>query len=175
MARARRFRGQVQTNRRRVSWALGPNGILSPASTAVSLFPVGSQAIVDDLTLVRTRGELLLILLTSSTAQGGFQFAFGLCNVTENAFSVGGVSAVPAPLDDIGWDGWFFHTQGALKSPSGTIADMGSDRTLRVPIDSKAMRKLHGTDIIIGVLQVVEVGVATMHAELRTRLLDKLP
>ena len=175
MARARRFVGQGRTPRRRVSWSPGPNGILSPASTAVSLFPTGSQAVVDDLTLVRTRGELLLVLLTSSIAQGGFQWAFGMCVVTDNAFTVGGVGAVPAPLLDIAWDGWFFHSQGALKSPSGTIADMSSARVLRVPIDSKAMRKLHNTDVVIGVLETVEVGTATMHAELRSRLLDKLP
>ena len=177
MPRSRSFRSTRagSTARRRVSWSLGPTGILSPASSVVSLFAGGGQATLDDLTIVRTRGELLLSLLTAAAPQQGFQWAFGMCIVSENAFNAG-VASVPAPLADGSWDGWFVHHQGSLKSGTATPAQEASDGTVnRLIIDSKAMRKLHQSDFVVGVLETVEAGTATMHAELHTRILSKLP
>ena len=174
MARGRRFRsyGDGKSLRRRVTWSAGPGGVLSPASSTVSLFPTAQQALVADLTLVRTRGELLVLLLSAAAAQQGFQFAVGICNVTENAFNAG-VAAVPAPLADVAWDGWLYHTQGTIKSfAAGTFSDIAA--AARIVVDSKAMRKTHQTDFIIAVLETVEAGTATAHFELHTRILDKL-
>ena len=147
--------------------------MLSPASSAVAIFAGGSQANLNDLTIVRTRGELLVFLLSAANPQEGFNFACGICNVTENAFGVG-VTAVPAPLTDINWDGWLWHYQGAVKAfAAATFSDIS--QSVRIVVDSKAMRKTHNTDVIVAVFETVEVGTATMHAELRTRVLDKLP
>ena len=159
--------------RRLVSWSLGPEGVLSPASTSASVFPSGTIANETDLTLVRTRGELLLSLLTSSGAQAGFQWAFGMCIVSENAAGVG-ATAIPSPVTDDFWDGWFLHVQGALKCVTATVVDGSRFSSARIILDSKAMRKLHFTDVVVGCFETVEVGTATMHAELRSRLLFKL-
>ena len=177
MARARRtsFPRRSGAGRRRVTWSRGPDGVLSPASSAISVFPTGSQALEDDLTVVRLRGELLLYLLTAAAAQQGFRVGFGICNITENAAGVG-ATAVPGPLADIAWDGWFVHWIGAVKSVDATPAADGAVGVgVRVVIDSKAMRKTHRTDVVTAVLEVEEVGTATMHAEFNSRLLDKLP
>ena len=126
------------------------------------------------LTIVRTRGVLSLILLTSAQAQGGFNGAAGLCVVSAKAAGIG-ATAVPGPLTEDDWEGWLWHQHFVLKSPSGTIADMGSARVLNFIIDSKAMRKIESDTALVGMIEVAEVGTATMHAELRTRVLLKLP
>ena len=177
MARGRHgsFQRRSGSGRRRVSWSRGPDGVLSPASTSVTIFPVGAQALTDDLTVTRLRGDLILLLLTAAAAQQGFRVGFGICNITENAAGVG-ATAIPGPLTDIAWDGWFVHWTGALKSTDATPSvNGGAGPSVRVPIDSKAMRKTHNTDVVTAVLEVEEVGTATMHAELNSRLLDILP
>ena len=172
--RRSRFPRSSGIRRRAVGWEPGPRGILSPASTASSLFGTTVVAIVDDITIVRTRGELLLLLLTSSVAQGGFDWAFGMCVVSQNAAGVG-ATAIPAPRTDDQWDGWFVHQMGALKSIGATVGTGLGGSQVRIPIDSKAMRKLGETDTIVAMLEVTEVGTATMHAELISRMLIKAP
>ena len=176
MARRRRF-GSVrggQSARRRTSWSIGPEGILSPASTAVSGFATGVGPSLPGLTIVRVRGELFLHLLTSSVAQGGFQWAAGLAVVTAKAFGIG-ATAIPGPFTDIEWDGWLWHSQGVLKGAGSTLSESLGGWVQRVEIDSKAMRKLPEETILVGMLETVEVGTATMHVELRSRVLVKLP
>ena len=174
MAHARHSRFQRNGARRRVSWSLGPSGTTGVLSaTGTSIFPVAAQALTDDLTLVRTRGRLLVQLITA-TASGGFQWAFGMCNVTENAAGIG-VTAVPDPLDDIAWDGWFVYETGQQISVDASPSEGAEGSQLFIVIDSKAMRKTHDTDVIVAVFAVTEVGTATMEANLMTRLLDKLP
>ena len=148
--------------------------MLSVSSSA--LFTTGQQLLVDGLTLVRTRGELLVQLLTSDGAggAGGFRWAAGICIVTENAAGVG-VTAVPSPITDLGWDGWLWHQLGNVRVQETTLLGQQLAATVRVPIDSKAMRKMRSLDFIIAAFQVVEVGVSTIEAHLETRMLVKLP
>ena len=161
--------------RRSTSWSAGPRGVTGTISASeVSIFGTGTQATVDGLTLVRTRGEILLSLDSGTAIDDGYQFAFGLCIVTENAFNAG-VASVPTPLTDIAWDGWLFHTQGNLKIASTTIENGLGTTNARIPIDSKAMRKFKNTDVMVGVLEVVETTTANMRAALESRLLLKLP
>ena len=177
MARPRGLRFQRTSGRgqrRRVSWGVGPEGVVSASASVVSIFPTGAQALLDDLTVVRLRGELLLQLRTAAAVLDGFQYAAGICIVTENAFGVG-VTAVPAPLDDIAWDGWFWHMQGTVRSITTTVVEGSRYSGDRVVVDSKAMRKLHQTDIVIAVVQTVETGDAVMQFDLWSRLLAKLP
>ena len=109
---ARRFspRGNSGSPRRNVSWAGGPQGSFGAISaTTVALMGNGTQALFDNLTIVRIRGELLLYITTAGgAADEGFRWSFGMCNVSENAFNAG-VASVPAPFTDIAWDGWMVH------------------------------------------------------------------
>ena len=172
MARRRSFRSDAQ--RRKMSWGVGPEGTLSISASTSTVFATGAQIAIADMTLTRTRGELLLFLQTASAALSGFQYAFGLCLVSQNAAGIG-ATAIPEPLTDLGWDGWFFHHQGALKSPATTIvSDLGA-QVVRIPVDSKAQRKVRETDVVVAVLETVETVSSIMHAELRSRILFRLP
>ena len=131
----------------------------------------------DGLTTVRIRGQMSVWLeVVTAVGDGFLEVGFGICNVSENAFGVG-ATAVPSPLDDIGWDGWMWHQ---LLSPVLGFSVTEGENTgplsqVRFDIDSKAMRKLKASDVTIGVGQVSgEVGTATLQFIADTRILDKL-
>ena len=171
MSRFQRTSGQ----RCKVSWAGGPRGVFQNVTAAqVTLFAVGSQANVDDLTLVRIRGELLVQISNASAVNSGFQWAFGMCVVSENAFGIG-ATAIPAPFTDIAWDGWMVHLQGSNFYDTLDLTANLAD-TVRVVIDSKAMRKTHATDVLCALLETHdEIGTASLDAHLVSRTLSKLP
>ena len=145
---------------------------------SVTLFPAQAQATLDDLTIVRTRGEILVFLSASIGALEGFRWGMGMCVVTDQAGSAG-VASVPRPLADMDWDGWFVHEQGTLRQAQAvttieSAANSGSSFA-RIRIDSKAMRKTHLSDRTIAVLEVdTEVGAANFEADMTTRILAKL-
>ncbi len=173
--RSRFLRTSGSGSRRRVSWGVGPRGAVNGvAADQTLLFNIGAEAIVDDLTLVRTRGQLIAWVDNSASVGSDIGVAFGICIVTQNAAGIG-VTAVPEPFTDLGWDGWLYHTQFHIGS-DGTETD-GSEFTARaIEIDGKAMRKLHNTDNILGVIQFHdEVGTFIGNARLETRMLFKLP
>ena len=174
MARSRSRRFPLTGVRRKVSWSGGPVGqtaILTATSTV--LFPNVAEAALDDLTIVRTRGQLMVQLITADAALAGFEWAFGMCVVSQNAAGIG-VTAVPDPLSDIAWDGWFVYETGFAVSADASPSEAAPGSQLAISIDSKAMRKMHLTDTIVGVFAVTEIGTATMQAALATRILVKL-
>jgi len=178
VARGSHFRSRLTSGagrRRKVSWSPSPSGQITGISISSSnLLGTNQQALLDDLTLVRTRGSLLVKLAADANVEEGFIWAFGLCNVTENAAGIG-VTAVPAPLTDIAWDGWFVHETGQCLQTTEVydVADPGISQ--RVQIDSKAMRKTHATDVIVGVFETLVVGTpSTLSMSFVGRMLDKL-
>ena len=178
MARSRgsRFPRTSGASRRRVSWQIGPTGsVTGVVTTSVVAFTAGVVAALDDLTLIRTRGELLVYLTVAGGASNeGFRWAFGMAIASENAFGIG-ITALMSPLTDLAWDGWFVHEQGSVITP-GTTLDGGISEQVRVKIDSKAMRKLHQTDSIYAVIETSEQGDgASLSAQLMSRMLVKLP
>ena len=184
--RSRGFRSPRVSRRRLTSWQVGPGNSTgqSVAATSSVLLGDGALAIEDGLTVVRIRGELLLTLLTSSAVAGGFAGAFGIGKTTFEAFGTGGVTAVPTPLDDSDWDGWLYHRFFFLRSAGVIVqADVLKEASalgpvvsaLRIEVDTKAMRKVPEGELIFGVLQVIEAGVATMQVDFDSRMLVKLP
>ena len=170
-SRGSRFHSRPQ--RRAVSWSFGPAGAISSTASSAAVFPLSAQALIDDLTVVRMRGSLTFI--TSLPSSSAFMtYAFGLCIVSENAAGIG-VTAIPQPLDDIGWDGWFYHRQGIAGADGQSSGSAGAATASGFQFDSKAMRKMHLTDVIVACLQVVETGAVTVFSQLDTRMLVKLP
>ena len=178
--RVSRFLRRTGSSRRRVSWGLGPltNGAQVVTSAGSTLFATNAQTTLDDLTLVRLRGEFAMWLeVVGSIGDGFSRVGLGFCVVTENAAGIG-ISAVPSPLADIGWDGWFYHR---VFAPIFGFSVTESENTgpvsqVRTEIDSKAMRKTHLTDVVVGVLETAgEVGVASLAFGAETRMLFKLP
>ena len=141
-----------------------------------TLWSTGAQAAVDGLTTVRIRGEVVLAIISTTTIGDGFSgYGIGICNVSENAFNAG-IASIPSPLIDIGWPGWMWHHLGGeLRGYSTTELGTGPMEAVRIPIDSKAMRKLRGTDVTVGVVQLgTETGASILNFTARTRILDKL-
>ena len=158
-------------SRRLTSWSLGASGLITQTVAASAVFGAGAQALTDGLTIVRTRGTCLLRLQVSDGVASGMDAAFGMCVVSENAASVG-ITAVPNPITDVAWDGWMVYWTGALKGSS--LSSQGAS-THRIDIDSKAMRKIKESDVLLGVLETQnEVGSVTFAADLMTRVLLKL-
>ena len=175
---------RVRGVRRKTEWVLGPGQDTAQTEVTSStqiLGNLGSQANIPGLTLVRTRGQFLAYLNSASAQNDGFNGAFGMCIVSENAFDAG-VASVPHPLDDADWDGWYYHRHLFLEAAQVMNSGAASDidvlnpvtAAIRFEIDSKAMRKFEVDDVSIGVLDVNLVGTAVMRWHFNTRELLKL-
>ena len=166
------------STRRRSGWEEGPFSAVTALSTAgMTLWGTGQTAGEDGLTIVRMRGEVLLFLSTVTTILDGFQsFAMGIGIVSDRAFAAGGAS-VPAPLTTVEWEGWLWHHMGAgLAGLSTTEVAQGPSDAIRIPIDSKAMRKVGSDETVFGAIELgTEVGTAVAQFSARTRMLIKLP
>ena len=164
------------SQRRRVSWSLGPHGTFGGiSSSAVVLAPINAQALLDDLTIVRIRGRLLVNLETAAGAGEGFEWAMAMAIVSENAAGIG-VTAVPDPIADIGWDGWILYESGVIFARDASPLDEGGPAGSQlIELDSKAMRKLHLSDVLVAVFATTETGTSLMRPVLASRILSKLP
>ena len=91
MARRRQFTRGTSV-RRRTGWEQGVGGWPMAASItgdSVAIVGDGIVALQDGLTLVRTRGEIELVLTAAASPLDGFKGAFGICVVSGDAFAVG--------------------------------------------------------------------------------------
>ena len=186
MTRSRNFRSIPA--RRRNSWEVGPETGVNGDSQAVSasgqfLATTAVRVLQDGLTIVRTRGDLNLILQTADGGASGFHGAFGIGIFNFNAVNTGGISSLLTPLADENWDGWLYHRYFSL-FPGAAVAAAASQDTdqvnattaaLHIEVDSKAMRKTQQDDSVVAILDVVEVGVCAMRWAFNCRQLLKLP
>ena len=177
--RSRYPRSYGASRRRSVGWEDGPFTTPIAASAATSvLWSTGQGTGADDnQTLVRVRGEFSAFLSLATAALDGFiRCAVGIGIVTAPAFAVG-VTACPTPLTEIEWDGWLYHRQFSLIAAEATEAfgNAGS-ASIRVEIDSKAMRKISSDMVIFGCFEFgTPVGTTTVNAYANTRMLIKHP
>jgi len=171
-SRFQRARGSV---RRQTEWSIGPSGSIVLNVAGATLFPTGAQSIEDAETIVRTRGEVNCAIDVSGALLEGFdEVAFGICVVSENAFGVG-VTAVPSPISDKPWGGWLWYWTGSIFTVATVPTDAEGCAVVRIPIDSKAMRKIKRTDIMIGVAEaLVETGTVQITCKMNTRVLLKV-
>ncbi len=180
MARARRFTsGRTGSSSRRLTeWSEGPKNDVIQSITAAggTLVSTGSEA-QESLTTVRIRGEWVLWLEAVGTIGDGFSgVGLGIGIVSADAFAQG-VAATPIPFNDADWGGWiWYHMMGPIVGFSVTESEnTGPVSQVRVPIDSKAMRKTGPNEVLFGSIQTIgEVGAATLSFGMRTRILDKL-
>jgi len=177
-SRGSRFPRISAGNRRKVGWDGGPSSTTTALTAAgASLWSIGSLVGSDGGTLVRTRGQFSAFLSVVGAIQDGFvNGAVGIGVVSENAFGVG-ITAVPHPLTDDSWDGWLFHRyMGQMRGSATTELFRFPMEAFRWEIDSKAMRKLKETDVIVGVTELgTLIGAATVIYQADTRMLIKLP
>ena len=174
--------------RRKNSWGVGPQSNTggAPATTitgtTVAAGGVSALAALDGLTLVRTRGSLLVQLVTASNAGDGFHGAFGIAKANSPALTAG-IASLPTPNIEDDWDGWIYHRYfeliagGAISEASGSNepGQGAVHQALRVEIDSKAMRKVAIEEGFYMAIDVIIVGTATMFWTANSRMLFKLP
>ena len=185
MARSRGFH-PARSQKRLSAWTVGPQDILtSLSSSSITAWSsgVGLTGSGQEVTAVRIRGSFTALLRAASAPENGFRCTIGIGKVTSAAFAVG-VTALPSPLDgEPDWDGWMYHQFFQLIGSSiidGSVMDSedvvnATSAVYRADIDTKAMRKLQSDEIIMGVIEVAEIGTATMSFSADTRMLIKLP
>ena len=177
MAQRRGFHPQRGV-RRKTDWGLGPEDVDGNLSASGSSLWSGSVILVDEseVTLVRVRGLMHMLLIATSTVGTGFFGASGLMLVTNEAFAVG-ITAMPLPLTDEAFDGWLWHHYWDVRAVSATIGDGGHAAAIsqRVVIDSKAMRVWDSGHTLVGVHEVVESVAGQVEIQASSRTLVKLP
>ena len=170
-------RGSIRrSQRRRTAWSVGTGGtgLISGASSQSVIAGSGLIPNQDGLTIVRTRGLFDWFLDGPGTADGdGYFGAFGIGIVTDAAFAAG-ITAIPTPITEQDWDGWFYHTFLSVHQPDVTFGGSPAAHQ-RIEVDSKAMRKIAVGETVVAVIEVVEIGTATFNAFWDSRQLAKLP
>ena len=167
----RRFPASVG---RQTAWAVGPNGELAHTSSVAQAFGVTSVPLVDGLTLIRIRGEFLFFVTSGDANGAGFTGAVGIAVVENNAVAAG-IGSLPTPLTDAGDEMWVWHSFFHAIVASTASPSQQPAATLRLVIDSKAMRKNPVGTTLFAAVEVAESGVAVAESHLQTRVLDKLP
>ena len=187
---ARSLRGlsrgrQGSIPRRKTSWAVGPGqvGFQAQITASSSVIVASSLSIGEDgVTLARLRGQLLLYLSSATAGANGFTGAFGI-GTGSLASVIAGAASVPGPITEQSWDGWLYwhvvHMVTASPLDGGAASDRdqlnGFTAVQRLEVDSKAMRKLEFEMSVFAVLEVVEIGTATLNWAFDSRALFMLP
>ena len=148
MARPRTFRRAGV--RRKTTW-VGPADqgavvVTSAGATLLSSFTPNDAGMLNS-TVVRTRG-LISIAPNAVTADVLIDGAFGIGVVSVQAFAAG-IASIPEPFDEASWDGWFVWTPIIYDFEFGTAVGVQTPANQIIEIDSKAMRKVESTDVVV--------------------------
>ncbi len=139
--------------RRKTTWegAVVSTVLTTGVSTASSIV---SEAIMEghpNPTIVRIRGELLIHVGAVGTTPSESITTLGLKLVTASAFAAG-IASIETPGTEIGGD-WIWWDVRATRSIITGIADGDEGPVSRIPIDSKAMRKVTVNKLLVLVAQ----------------------
>ena len=167
------------SSRRKTIWVEGPGAAAGTAtaisSSSAAVLGSGFSVVNEAVTIVRMRGLLSVSLGLATSPQDGFWGAVGIGITTIQAFSDIGITALPHPIDEIDWEGWLWHSFYSLQSGvASSSSNPGPKDVLRIPVDSKAMRKLEDGNVVFAAHQAVEIGTSTAVMKFGTRMLLKL-
>ncbi len=159
---------------RRMSWE-GAIFALTPATGNQTFSTIVSEALLENTpnpTIVRVRGQLLVRITGVGAAIAAAHLTFGIKLVTGQALGIG-ITAIEHPGTDIGSD-WLWWDTRTVRSKDGiTDADMSTAQTVRVSIDSKAMRKVPPNKALVLIVQntvIVSTITATIEGQVRVLL-----
>ena len=164
-------------SRRTTIWNQGPGQqTVDVVSSSTTLVLGLGQTAFGGTTIIRIRGNFAATLQTAGAAGDGFHMGLGIGISTADAFSVGGVTSLPNPLDDIGWGGWMYHRILDVHTATSSITDGVNAvcSVVQVEVDTKAMRKMLPNETIWASLQLVEDGAASVGVFFDSRMLVKL-
>jgi hypothetical protein len=102
--------------------------------------------------------------------------AVGIGVAEEQAFAIG-QTAMPSPISEQDWDGWIYWHPLVLGSMATTMQNGNAGYSVvRMPIDSRAMRKLDLGDTIFCSIEFgAKFGTITVDSYFDSRCLFKLP
>ena len=173
MARQRGFPLRT-TSKRQTSWGFGPGGtgVKALISSGVSLLGSSLVPVNEGMTVVRTRGQVDLMLNSAVAASDGFQGAVGI-GIASMAAVAAGVASVPTPISEQDDENWLWHHFFSVHAAD--ITDFSQAGTYqRIEIDSKGMRKFPEGTSIYAAIEVVMIGTADMDVFFDSRMLLKL-
>ncbi len=173
--------GRVSAVRRSTAWELGPGGddvlldAVAISNDSTNIIGSGVAGALPGLTVIRVHGFIDVQLTVATAAQDGFNMFCGLAVVELDAFTVG-ASAMQDPFDNAAWGGWMWHWMGAIHTAVGGLA-IGDppNNPMRIPIETKSMRKLGNSQVLTLIMQVGENTTGTISVAAATRVLLKLP
>jgi len=122
-----------------------------PVSSKVLLAASGDISNAAPATIVRTRG-LVTVVPVANAASIVVLGAMGIGLVSQRAAAVG-ITAIPGPITDSLWDGWFVHQFLAARKLTRSDIGFDSQDATHYVIDSKAMRKFEGSQQIVFVVE----------------------
>ncbi len=137
-----RGRGSPGGTRQRKHW-VGTNGLSFGTVAANGTSIVNSIAFTDPATILRLIGEVVTVFPNQTlVANDAAQLTLGIGLVSSDAAAVG-FTALPDPLDEPGYD-WLWWYSTFLFNMNITTENVVPDGSFysRIPIQSKAMRKL---------------------------------
>ena len=171
---------RAPSTRRKTVWTEGPfsNAAIQAISASGLVVVTVGQTSAGGVTLVRIRGELVMWLEVVGAIGDGFaEVDAGIGIVSADAFGIG-ATAMPSPSVDKDWGGWIWHNSlGPIIGLSVTeVENTGQISQVRIPIDTKAMRKLIGNTTVFGAVAARGlIGAATISFGMSTRMLSMLP
>ena len=177
MARSRGSLRGRGSPRRRSDWNPGVGGTGVDAVTGSGSIFLGSlvQAVLPGVTAARIRGSFQAFLITAATIGDGYQGAFGIGRTTTSAV-LAGIASVPTPITDADWDGWMYHKFFSVHAQGVALGDFDAASSVNIDVDVKAMRKLDDDEAaLFAVLEVTEIGAASMNVFFDSRILVLLP
>ena len=150
MPRRRGFTGQ-QSRATRLNKTWGRASIASVvglSTTQTQIIGITFAEATPDNTVLRTRGDLLVVATPNAAADTDVA-AFGVAIVSNAAQAAGGLS-LPGPIVDANSDQWLWHRFVPLDAvdATATVAD-NPGVVVRVPIDSKAMRRFSNDQSVL--------------------------
>ncbi len=116
----------------------------------------GGLAFSEPATILRCRGEILVHLESTLAAGDAVKFAFALGVISSDAFTLG-ATAMPDPSGDADYP-WVYWTEITLTTEEVTVADWMGYTWLRIPVDSKAMRKMKPGETFCWIMQRTDLG-----------------
>jgi len=172
MARDRSRGFPTRSRRRKTEWfeGVGSQSPLQVSSSSNGFLGAGLITSFGEETMVRHRGLFVANLVSATSAGDGFIGAVGIGIVSSSAFTAG-ISSVPTPVTEMGWDGWLWHS--FFEVHKGSVDGVGSEHQ-RIELDSKAMRKLEEAMTVYAAFEVTEIGTAAVDLFLDSRVLSML-
>jgi len=121
-------------------------------------------------TIMRIRGEFLAFLTTSAAANSVKAIGVGITLVSNEALAAGAAS-IPDPLSDLNAD-WMWHGFALLGRVSTTEDESAGLTSVRLEIDTKAMRKVKPNTSLVFVVSPLNLsGTETARAVIGARVL----